>query len=175
MTNRMTLRIPRALLPLLAGALAPLAACTPDNAANAAAYSAKENIVDQNADHNIAVVKQMIAQWEKLDGDGIADMFTEDGVLHSMMIDPIKGREAIRPRMKFLVDNATKMKLNVRTWAVSGNTVIIERTDEFTFKGHEGKVPVVGVLVVEGDKVKEWREYYDRAELLEAMGVKEDF
>lgn len=174
----MARRIPRTLVPLIVSALVPLAACTPaaqDSSANAAASSAKEKTVDQSADHNIAVVKKMIEQWEKLDGDGIADMFTEDGVLHSMMIEPIKGREQIRPRMKFLVDNATHMHLNVRTWAVSGNTVIIERTDEFTFKGHEGKVPVVGVLVVEGDKIKEWREYYDRAELLEAMGVKEDF
>lgn len=137
--------------------------------------AAKERNVSQTAEHNIAVVKKMIAEWEKMDGDGIADMFTEDGVLHSMMIDPIKGREAIRPRMKFLVENATHMHLNVRTWAVSGDTVMIERTDEFTFKGHSGKVPVVGVLVVRGDKIAEWREYYDRKELLEAMGVKEDF
>lgn len=135
----------------------------------------REKPVSQSAEHNIAVVKSMIAAWEKRDGDAIADMFTADGVLHSMMIEPIRGREAIRPRMKFLVDNATHMKLNVRNWAVTGNTVFIERTDEFTFKGHQGKVPVVGVLVVEGDKVKEWREYYDRKELLEAMGVKEDF
>ena len=91
------------------------------------------------------------------------------------MIDPIKGREAIRPRMAFLVDNASEMKLNVRNWAVTGNTVFIEREDEFVFKGHAGKVPVVGVLVIEGDKVAEWREYYDRAELLEAMGVEGDF
>lgn len=160
------------LLPLLLCAGVPLAVASP---AIAQKPAAKEKTVAQTAEHNIAVVKKMIAEWEKMDGDGIADMFTEDGVLHSMMIDPIKGREAIRPRMKFLVENATHMHLNVRTWAVSGNTVIIERTDEFTFKGHQGKVPVVGVLVIEGDKVKEWREYYDRAELLEAMGVKEDF
>jgi uncharacterized protein (TIGR02246 family) len=130
--------------------------------------------MDEGAE-KIAVVKRMIAAWEARDGDAIAELFTEDGVLHSMMIDPIVGREAIRPRMKFLVDNASHMKLNVRTWAVSGDTVFIERTDEFTFKGHKGKVPVVGVLVIAGDKVKEWREYYDRAELLEAMGVKQDF
>ena len=154
---------------VLAMASAPvlLTGCT---AAPAAEEKAK-----MSDDANIAVVKQMIAAWEKRDADAIADMFTEDGVLHSMMIDPIKGRENIRPRMKFLVDNATHMKLNVRNWAVTGNTVIIERTDEFTFRGHDGKVPVVGVLEIADGKVKEWREYYDRAELLEAMGVKEDF
>ena len=52
---------------------------------------------------------------------------------------------------------------------------MIERTDEFTYKGHKGKVPVVGVLEVEGDKVSVWREYYDRAELIEAMGLSDDF
>lgn len=150
-----------------------LAVCSPSTAQSS---SSENKPVQQNADHNIAVVKKMIAQWEKLDGDAIADMFTEDGVLHSMMIAPIKGRENIRPRMKFLVENATHMRLNIRTWATSGaDTVIIERTDEFTFKGRHGKVPVVGVLVIAGDKVKEWREYYDRAELLGAMGVKGDF
>ena len=140
----------------------------------ASAPQAREVRMDEGAE-KIAVVKKMIAAWEARDGDAIAELFTTDGVLHSMMIDPIVGREAIRPRMKFLVDNASHMKLNVRTWAVSGDTVFIERWDEFTFKGHKGKVPVVGVLVIAGDKVKEWREYYDRAELLEAMGVKQDF
>ena len=135
----------------------------------------REGTMDNSAEHNIAVVKQMIAAWEERDADAIAEMLTEDGVLHSVMIDPIKGREAIRPRMAFLVDNASEMKLNVRNWAVTGNTVFIEREDEFVFKGHAGKVPVVGVLVIEGDKVAEWREYYDRAELLEAMGVEGDF
>lgn len=143
--------------------------------AGASAQAKEKPAMTQSAEHNIAVVKKMIAMWDKRDGDGIADMFTEDGVLHSMMIDPIVGREAIRPRMKFLVDNATHMKIDVRNWAVTGNTVFIERHDDFVFKGHKGRVPVVGVLVVEGDKVKEWREYYDRKELLDAMGVKGEF
>ena len=151
-----------------------LIAGAPGTVNAAAAPAPKEQRMAED-EQKIAVVKKMIAAWEARDGDAIAEMFTEDGVLHSVMIDPIVGREAIRPRMKFLVDNATHMHLNVRTWAVSGDTVMIERTDEFTFKGHSGKVPVVGVLVVAGDKVKEWREYYDRAELLEAMGVKDDF
>ncbi|MFX7784629.1 limonene-1,2-epoxide hydrolase family protein, partial [Acinetobacter baumannii] len=50
-----------------------------------------------------------------------------------------------------------------------------ERTDEFVYKGHHGKVPVVGILEVEGDHVKVWREYYDRAELLREMGIGEEF
>ena len=139
----------------------------------AAAPATQEKAVSENP--SIAVVEDMIAAWNARDGDRIADLFTEDGVLHSMMIDPIVGRENIRPRIKFLVDNATYMEIKPRNIAVVGNTVFLERTDNFTFKGHTGSVPVVGVLEIEGGKVKVWREYYDRAELLEAMGVGEDF
>jgi limonene-1,2-epoxide hydrolase len=32
-------------------------------------------------------------------------------------------------------------------------------------------VPVVGILDVRNGKVQEWREYYDRASLMSAMGV----
>jgi limonene-1,2-epoxide hydrolase len=134
---------------------------------------AKENQVAQ--DPNVAVVMEMIDAWNERDGDRIADLFTEDGVLHSMMIEPIKGRETIRPRIKFLVDNASHMKIEPRNIATTGSTVFLERTDSFTFKGNTGSVPVVGVLEIRDGKVAEWREYYDRAELLEAMGVKEDF
>ena len=141
----------------------------------AAKDTAKPKEAGMAQDPNVAVVMEMIAAWDARDGDKIADMFTEDGILHSMMIAPIKGREAIRPRMKFLVDNASHMKISPRTIAVTGNTVFLERTDSFTFKGHKGSVPVVGVLEIRDGKVAEWREYYDRKELLEAMGVKEGF
>jgi limonene-1,2-epoxide hydrolase len=138
-----------------------------------AANQQKETRVADNP--NVAVVMKMIDAWNARDGDRIAEMFTEDGVLHSMMIDPIVGRENIRPRMKFLVDNASYMKIEPRNIATTGNTVFVERTDNFTFKGHTGSVPVVGVLEIRDGKVAHWREYYDRAELLEAMGMKEDF
>lgn len=156
------------LIPTILLALAPAVSPVP-----AASAAIKERAVAEDA--NVAVVKQMIAAWDARDADRIADLFTEDGVLHSMMIEPIKGREAIRPRIKFLVDNASHMRITPRTIAVTGNTVFLERTDSFTFKGHTGSVPVVGVLVIRDGKVAEWREYYDRKELLEAMGVKEDF
>ena len=51
--------------------------------------------------------------------------------------------------------------------------VFIERVDDFVYRGKHGAVPVVGVVEVEKGRVQAWREYYDRAQLLEAMGVKE--
>ncbi len=141
----------------------------------AATAAPRAKVTKMAEDANVAVVMKMIAAWDARDADAISDLFTEDGVLHSMMIDPIKGRENIRPRIKFLVDNATEMHIQPSNIAVTGNTVFVERTDSFTFKGHKGSVPVVGVLEIRDGRVAEWREYYDRKELLEAMGVGEDF
>jgi limonene-1,2-epoxide hydrolase len=45
--------------------------------------------------------------------------------------------------------------------------------DDFVYHGNHGEVPVVGVVEVENGHVKAWREYYDRAQLLKAMGAKE--
>ena len=126
-------------------------------------------------DQDIAVVQEMITAWNEEDWNGVADLFTEDGVLHSMMIDPVVGRETIRERIVNLGAGIESITLNIEHIGKIDDIVVIERVDEFVYKGHYGKVPVVGILEIEGDKVKVWREYYDRAELLEAMGLEEDF
>ena len=127
------------------------------------------------SEHNIAVVNRMIGAWNARDWKLVTDLFTDDGVLHSMMIEPIVGKAAIGKRIDLLGAGTSAITLHIHNMAVTGDTVFIERTDDFVFNGHPGKVPVVGVLVVKGDKIKEWREYYDRAELVAAMGLKQDF
>eukprot|EP00919_Chromeraceae_sp_WS-2016_P057221 GHVR01135651.1.p2 GENE.GHVR01135651.1~~GHVR01135651.1.p2 ORF type:complete len:131 (-),score=23.82 GHVR01135651.1:515-907(-) len=126
-------------------------------------------------DPKIAVVEEMITAWNEQEWNKIADLFTEDGVLHSMMIEPVVGRETIRQRIVGMGEGVEEIKLNIINIGRVNDVVVIERVDEFTYKGHKGKVPVVGILEIEGDLVKVWREYYDRAELLEAMGLNEDF
>jgi limonene-1,2-epoxide hydrolase len=138
----------------------------------AARLSAKEPTMTNDPK---AVVQKMIDAWDARDWALVTNLFTDDGVLHSMMIEPIVGKANIGKRMELLGAGIDKITLHIHNMSVTGNTVFIERTDDFVFNGHHGKVPVVGVLEVEGDKIKAWREYYDRAELVAAMGLKEDF
>lgn len=123
-------------------------------------------------DPKIAVVENMIDAWNKRDWVRVGALFTEDGVLHSMMSEPIVGRKAVSERLTALGAGIQSITLHVRHIGRIGDAVFVERVDEFVYKGHPGKVPVVGVLLIEGGKVKEWREYYDRAQLLSEMGVK---
>lgn len=120
----------------------------------------------------VAVVKEMIAAWKAADWKKVGDLFAEDGVLHSMMIEPVKGREAIYQRIAALGKGAPGgVVLDVSHMGVIDGLVFIERVDRFTYNGKPGAVPVVGVLDVQDGKVKAWREYYDRAQLLKEMGA----
>ena len=119
----------------------------------------------------VKAAMEMVDAWNKLDLDRIVNDFTEDGVLHSVMIEPIKGREAIKKQLEPLIAGSTRLELRIKNVAQVGKTVFLERVDDFDFKGRHGAVPVVGVMEIENGKVKVWREYYDRAELLTALGM----
>jgi limonene-1,2-epoxide hydrolase len=123
----------------------------------------------------LAVARDMFSAWDKQDWQKVVNLFTPDGALHSMMVEPIIGREAIGRRMAALTDGLESIHLNIKNLGVINGLVYVERQDEFVYKGKAGKVPVVGVLDIRDGLVKEWREYYDRAELLREMGVKTDF
>ena len=124
-----------------------------------------------NSKAALKVAEDMVQAWNQLDLDKIVNTFSEDGVLQSMMTEPVKGRKALREHLAGLIAGATRLELKLKNVAATGNTVFLERVDDFDFKGHHGAVPVVGVMEISGGKVKVWREYYDQASLLRAMGV----
>ena len=120
----------------------------------------------------LAVAREMIAAWKNAQWRKAADLFDEQGVLRSMMIEPVVGREAIYKRIAALGQGAPGgVVLDVAHMGVIDGLVFIERTDRFVYNGHAGSTPVVGVLDIRDGKVREWREYYDRASLLKEMGV----
>jgi limonene-1,2-epoxide hydrolase len=123
----------------------------------------------------IALGREMADAWKALDWRKVADMFTPDGVLHSMMVEPVVGREAIFKRINGLADGLTAITLQIRHMGVIDGVLFMERLDEFVIRGKAGSAPVVGVLEFDGRLIKMWREYYDRAHLLKAMGLVEDF
>lgn len=126
-------------------------------------------------EQKIAAGREMAEAWRVLDWRKVADMFTPDGVLHSMMVDPVVGRDAVYKRVSGLGDGLESITLNIRHMGVIDGVLYMERVDEFVIRGKSGSAPVVGVLEFEGPLIKIWREYYDRAHLLKAMGLLEDF
>ncbi len=127
-------------------------------------------------EQKLATVRQMIEAWNTRNWQQVYDLFAQDGVLQSMMLDEATvGREAISKRIGALAQDISKIELRIRHIGVVDGVVFIERVDDFVYRGHHGAVPVVGVVEVEQGRVQAWREYYDRAQMIEAMGLQQDF
>jgi limonene-1,2-epoxide hydrolase len=124
----------------------------------------------------LATVQKMIDAWNTRNWQQVYELFAADGVLESMMLPtPTVGREAISKRIGALAKDISRIELRIRHMGVADGVVFIERVDDFVYRGKHGAVPVVGVVEVEQGRVKAWREYYDREQMIEAMGLKEDF
>ena len=122
-------------------------------------------------DEKIALTRQMLTAWDELRWDDVAALFAEDGVLHSVMKDPVVGRATIDEHLRPFRENAANVDLQVKSIGVIGGRVFVERVDVFDYAEHHGEVPVVGILSFEDGLVTEWLEYYDRATLLAGMGA----
>ena len=133
------------------------------------------NNANANDEAPLVVAHKMINAWNARNADAIADLFAEDGRFLSMTAPPTvkTGREVIRKEWGALLSGVSEIELQLRNISVIGNSVFIERLDVFTYKGKTGRVPVACVMDIENGKVKEWREYYDRASLLSEMGVEQ--
>ncbi|GII32681.1 nuclear transport factor 2 family protein [Planotetraspora mira] len=123
----------------------------------------------------LQVARDMVEAWNTMDWERVVDLFAPDGVLHSVMQEPIVGHDAIRGRLTALTDGLERITLEIKAMGVIDGRVFIERRDVFDVKGHHGEVPAVGVLSVEDGRVTEWLEYYDRPTLLRGMGLGADF
>ena len=138
--------------------------------------AASSSVAADTDAQKLATVRQMIEAWNTRNWQQVYDLFAADGVLQSMMLsEPTVGREAISQRIGGLAKDISQIELRVRHIGVADGVVFIERVDDFVYRGHHGQVPVVGVVEVEQGHVKAWREYYDRSQMIEAMGLKQDF
>ena len=114
-------------------------------------------------------IDAILQPWRVNDVAAIAGTFTPDGVLHSMMGTPIRGRESIQKVLSRHLARIEKIEFEIRTIATSGNVVVLERVDHVTTPAGCHSMPVVGVLVMQDGLVQEWREYFDQAQAAPAL------
>ncbi len=120
----------------------------------------------------LEVAGNMMDAWTARDWDAVVALFTDNGVLE---IVPLRarheGHNAIRGHLNEVAGGIERLSFDVRTLVESGNVVTFERDDVFTYNGKDARVPVVGIMEIEDDKVKAWREYFDGFTMGRAMGM----
>lgn len=131
--------------------------------------SASTPALADSDEEKLKTAQEMVDAWNTRDWERVYALFAEDGVLHSMMIEPVVGRDTIRERLSRMTPGIESIELKLRNIGVVNDVVMLERVDDFTYQGKHSRVPVVGVLEINNGLVTEWREYYDHASLVTAL------
>ena len=121
-------------------------------------------------EQKIAVFREMVSGWQNKQWRQCADLFTPNGILQSMMKEPVVGREVFYQSMVNLAAPNKQVTLHVHRVGVIDGAVVSERTDEVVIDGVSRSVPVVGIMEFDGPLISHWREYYDLAQLRRAQG-----
>ena len=98
-----------------------------------------EQATDPNFQHKLDVVNQMFDAWRNLDWDKVLELFTEDGIFHSMMLDPVKGRKGLNVwlQKKVIPAGFTAFDFKVLNLADSGKLLLIERVNSLALNSRE--------------------------------------
>ena len=109
---------------------------------------------------NDALIRRFIAAWEGRDTDFIIDCFADDGVYHSIPLEPIVGKAAIRDFVAEF-DSIPGGRLEIRHQVASSDVVMNERTDYIVMNGKPVELPIMGVFEMKDGRITAWREYFD--------------
>ncbi len=113
------------------------------------------------ATDNELVVSDFCRAWSALNIDKVMEFFTDDAVYHNMMLEPARGKAAIRKTIDGFMPGTTKVEFKILTTASAGDLVFNERVDSFVVNGRPIAVPVAGVFELAGGRIKAWRDYFD--------------
>lgn len=112
---------------------------------------------------NVAIVRDFIAAWSRLDADELASYFTLDGTYYNMPIDPVSGRDNVKAFIAGFLKDWTQTDWDVLNIVGAGDVVIAERLDRTKVGDIAVDLPCCGVFEMEGGKIRVWRDYFDMA------------
>ncbi len=127
-------------------------------------------------DERMALVRRWTDAWNRMDWDGVAETFAPQGTNHSMMHEPMRGREEIRRRTRMVMERVGAVELRLVRVGVLDGLVVTERIDACQRPdGSWGETPVAGFYEMVDGLIVAKRDYYDRQQLLEAMALAGEF
>lgn len=79
--------------------------------------------------NNEQAIRDFVKAWSRLNVDEIVDYFTEDGVYHNMMLDPVKGKAALKGFIGAFIANWSDTEWELVNILSKGDIVVAERVD----------------------------------------------
>lgn len=121
------------------------------------------------------VAEAFMAAMEKLDYDNALKLVHDDVVYTNVplgfeagtVIGPAGIRAVLEPFFAPTITNEWVIK----STAVAGNTVYLERVDRHQFPNGWAELPVVGIFEVREGRIAAWRDYFDWATITNAIAA----
>lgn len=119
------------------------------------------------------LVRDFLEAWRGREIAVLMAPFDEDSVYHNVPVAPIKGLAGIRQIFEGFLEAFEDARLEVVTLAAAPGLVIAERVDYFLMRtGTRIELPVTGVFVVQGGKIRRFSDYFDLADFERQSGLK---
>ena len=109
----------------------------------------------------LETVNTFLAAAAKRNYDVALPLLAEDVEYQNMPIAAVKGREAVKEQLEFLMATTTDGEWRVDREVANGELVMNERVDRFLINGTWADLPVAGVFVVRDGLITLWRDYFD--------------
>lgn len=119
----------------------------------------------------IDVVQEFLAAMERLDYDAALPLVADECEYVNGPLPTVRGPEGVRSILEPFFAGTSENELRVRTLAVLGETVFVERLDRHHFPNGWAELPVVGVLEVRDGRITAWREYFDLRTIEEGVAA----
>ena len=118
------------------------------------------------------LVRRFCEAWSArpLDVNALVAFFSEDAVYHNIPIDPVKGRDAIAQTIAGFTTGVEGIEFRMRNLVASGDVVLTERVDVFTYPHVTVELPVMGAFEVRDGAIVAWRDYFDLNQFMSQMG-----
>jgi limonene-1,2-epoxide hydrolase len=111
--------------------------------------------------NNEQIVTDFCTAFGRMNADELIDYFTLDAIYHNIPLPVLRGRQEIYESLQGLPNRFKEMRIEILHQISSGDIVMNERIDYFTFPDREVALPIAGIFELENGKIKAWREYFD--------------
>lgn len=120
---------------------------------------------------NQKTIRAFIDAFNTNDLEAVVAYFDEAAVYHNIPVAPVTGTEAIRGVLQGFMGMSKEIDWVLHEIAESESGVVLtERTDRFLIGEKWVELRVMGSFVLRGDKITEWRDYFDMAQFQSQLG-----
>ncbi len=110
-----------------------------------------------------SVVETFVNAWNEMAFESVIALLSDDIFYHNIPKAPLVGIDEVTQYLKGAWQ-FTDCHWEMINLAVDGANVLTERVDRFVINNANVALPVMGVFVINDNKIEQWRDYFDLAD-----------